>query len=380
MRTRRPQEVVQKYLNADIKHAVLFAPDFAMDCYRRPVILLRRVLISLCYLDTGGARMLTEEEKAVAETLERIFMPLAYEKRERMRNDGRFVHYTSADNAVKIITTRRFWLRNARCMNDYMELTFGHQHLVQIFQKNDKELQKAFIETLEPLEPGLGGRVLEHFDEWWKNIQFNTYIGSISEHDPSENKYGRLSMWRAYGGNSAKAALILRMPLHQQANGLRVLLSPVSYLGAEEIEQEFRATLLNIKDNYATLAALKVESIFTTAFYMLVMAALSLKHSGFGEEKEWRMILLPDALPSEHVERSVEVIAGVPQMVYKIPLEDKPDQDICGVSIPDLIDQVIIGPSVYPIPIFDAFSQILKDAGISDPHSRLTISDIPLRT
>jgi hypothetical protein len=92
------------------------------------------------------------------------------------------------------------------------------------------------------------------------------------------------------------------------------------------------------------------------------------------------MIFLPDALPSEHIERSVEVIAGVPQTVFKIPLENKPDQEICGVAIPDLIDQVIIGPSVYPTAIFDAFTHILKDAGISDPHSRLTISDIPLRT
>lgn len=323
---------------------------------------------------------MTEEEKAVVETLERIFMPLAYGKREKMKDGGRFVHYTSADNAVKIITTRRFWMRNARCMNDYMELTFGHQHLVQIFQKNEQELQKAFIEVLEPLERGLGDRVLKHFDEWWQNLQFNTYIGSISEHDPSENKYGRLSMWRAYGGNSAKAALILRMPLDQQANGLRVLLSPVAYLGMEEIEQEFRATLQSIKDNLATLASIQTEEIFNTAYFMLVMAALSLKHKGFSEEREWRMIFLPDALPSEHIERSVEVIAGVPQTVFKIPLENKPDQEICGVAIPDLIDQVIIGPSVYPTAIFDAFTHILKDAGISDPHSRLTISDIPLRT
>ena len=113
---------------------------------------------------------------------------------------------------------------------------------------------------------------------------------------------------------------------------------------------------------------------------MLVMAALSLKHKGFSEEREWRMIFLPDALPSEHVERSVEVIAGVPQTVYKIPLENKPGQDICGVSIPDLIDQVIIGPSALPAAIFNAFSSILKGAGIGDPDSRLTISDIPLRT
>ena len=371
---------VRRCLKADIRRCDALKSDFCAGLLSPARYNPGKAASFFVISRSGGARALTEEEKAVVETLERIFMPLAYSKRQKMKDDGRFVHYTSADNAVKIITTRRFWMRNARCMNDYMELTFGHQHLVQIFQKNDQELQKAFIETLEPLAMGLGGRILKHFDEWWQNLQFNTYIGSISEHDPSENKYGRLSMWRAYGGNSAKAALILRMPLDQQANGLRVLLSPVAYLGMEEMEREFRATLQSIKDNHATLAALKTEDIFNTAFYMLVMAALSLKHRGFSEEREWRMICLPDALPSEHVERSVEVIAGVPQTVFKIPLENKPDQEICGISIPDLIDRVIIGPSVYPTPIFDAFSNIMKDAGISDPHSRLTISDIPLRT
>jgi hypothetical protein len=120
-------------------------------------------------------------------------------------------------------------------------------------------------------------------------------------------------------------------------------------LSSEEIEREFLAALQSIRDNYAILAALKIEDSLNTAFYVPVMAALSLKHSGFSEEREWRMIFLPDALPSEHVERSVEVIDGVPQAVFKIPIENKPDRDICGVSIPDLIDHVITGPTVYPI-------------------------------
>ena len=61
---------------------------------------------------------MTDEELAVGIELERIFMPLAHSKRDKIRKQGgRFVHYTSAENAVKIITSQRIWMRNARCMN-----------------------------------------------------------------------------------------------------------------------------------------------------------------------------------------------------------------------------------------------------------------------
>ena len=39
----------------------------------------------------------------------------------------RFVHYTSADNALKIIRTKRLWMRNTTCMADYREVEHGYQ-------------------------------------------------------------------------------------------------------------------------------------------------------------------------------------------------------------------------------------------------------------
>lgn len=324
--------------------------------------------------------MLTSEEIAIGVELERIFMPAASKKRQIMREQGgRFVHYTSADNAVKILTSRRFWMRNARCMNDYMEAYFGHQQLVRLFQNPD--IKAAFISALSPFGEDMGNRILNHFDEWWKNIQHNTYICSISEHKPSEDVYGRLSMWRAYGGNSAKAALVMRLPLEPGATaGLSLLLSPVEYFAYEELEVAFKSTLRSVVDNSAILAKIDPTLIFNMGFYMLVLTALCLKHAGFGEEKEWRVICLPHALPSDNVERNIEVIGGVPQTVYKIPLANNTEKQIQGVSIPELVDRVIIGPSAYPMPIFEAFYSILKDAGIQDPVSRLAVSDIPLRT
>lgn len=37
----------------------------------------------------------------------------------------RFVHYTSADTAKKIIEKEPVWMRQSRCMNDFMEVDYG---------------------------------------------------------------------------------------------------------------------------------------------------------------------------------------------------------------------------------------------------------------
>lgn len=323
---------------------------------------------------------MTEEELATGIELERIFTPLAHSKRDKIRRQGgRFVHYTSAENAVKIITSCRIWMRNARCMNDYSEAYHGHAKLLGLFRK--PEFKAAYLRALSPFGKNMGENILNQFDQWWANIQFNTYICSISEHADAEDIHGRLSMWRAYGGNSAKAALIFRLPLTPgAAAGLRLLVSPVEYMTDAQIESEFIASIQSIEENAAYLGTVDPQRIQNMGFFMLVLTALCLKHEGFAEEREWRVIYLPHALPSEHVERSVEVIGGIPQTVFKVPLVNKPESQIVGVGIPELIDRIIVGPSVYPMPIQEAFVSLLTGAGMADAVSRVAVSLIPLRT
>ncbi len=51
---------------------------------------------------------MTDDDIILAEELERIFTPLAYGRRQKVRKEGgRFVHYTSAENAVNIIKSKK---------------------------------------------------------------------------------------------------------------------------------------------------------------------------------------------------------------------------------------------------------------------------------
>ena len=323
---------------------------------------------------------MTDEELAVGIELERIFTPLAHKKRDHVRtNGGRFVHYTSAENAVNIIKNRRIWMRNVRYMNDYREAYHGYDKLLALFQI--PYIIEAYQRALAPFGIKMHEKILTQFDQWRNNIQLNTYVCSFSEHDDAEDLHGRLSMWRAYGGDSAKAAIIFWLPLTPgSAVGLRLLVSPVEYMTDADFENEFMSSIRSIEKNADYLRSVDPVKIQNMGFFALVLAALCLKHEGFAEEREWRAIYLPYALPSAHIERSVEVVGGIPQIVYKIPLENKPDEQITGVDIPNLIDKIIVGPSGYPVPISEAFVSLLSDAGIPDSRPRVTVSYIPLRT
>ena len=103
------------------------------------------------------------------------------------------------------------------------------------------------------------------------------------------------------------------------------------------------------------------------------------KHPGFHEEKEWRVIHSPTQEPSERVLCHTEVIGGVPQPVYKIPLRNFPDEGLEGVEVPELLDRIIIGPTEYPWAVYQAFKQVLTAAGVPDAGKKIIVSDIPLR-
>jgi hypothetical protein len=326
-------------------------------------------------------RVMQEIDRTVVNQLESIFLPTLKTRRDEIKvRKGRFVHYTSAENALKIVQLKRLWMRNAKCMNDYMEISHGHQLLVQFFQ--DENRKKLFFKVLEPWGKEFAQRILEQFDAWWSNIEYNTFIACISEHEQDEDNHGRLSMWRAYGHPAAKAAIVLNMPFDPPGatKNLNLIFSPVKYYGYDGLERELYAVIDNIMNNTDFLLSQEISTVASTIFAMLLVTAVSLKHDGFKEEKEWRIIYLPTLNASKLMSSSIETISGVPQTVFQIPLEDNPAENITGVSIPQLVDRIIIGPSVYPFPMYQAFGTALREAGVEDHDARVIMSRIPLRT
>jgi hypothetical protein len=156
--------------------------------------------------------VLTGEQYDVATKILETFFPYAAKRRKEMGGVGRFVHYTSAANALSIIKSQRMWMRNATCMSYYQEVQHGYNLLNRYFAHPSNK--QAFVEALSACSDGAADEAFTAFNQWWQNTQLETFITSISEHLISEDLHGRLSMWRAFApGTSARVALVVNIPL-----------------------------------------------------------------------------------------------------------------------------------------------------------------------
>lgn len=84
-------------------------------------------------------------------------------------------------------------------------------------------------------------------------------------------------------------------------------------------------------------------------------------------------------LPSPLMESSTEIIGGVPQIVYKFPLDGTVSDALRGLDLSRILDGLIIGPSPYPWVMKEAFVAALLKAGVTDAESRVFVSNIPIR-
>ena len=108
---------------------------------------------------------------------------------------------------------------------------------------------------------------------------------------------------------------------------------------------------------------------------------MSIKHAGFEEEREWRLIHLPfDGAGNAWVRERIVSVRGIPQLVYELPLDNiHPGMNISGLNLNRTLHRVIIGPSLYPETIRRAFVDKLRQHGVSKPEAKVSISETPLR-
>ncbi len=323
------------------------------------------------------------EESSFWTRLESIFMPHFKEQCDKffktVTDKSRFVHYTSADAALSIIQNKRIWMRNTVCMSDFQEVQYGYDILHNYFY--DPTKGKAFFDALEQCVPGIVLEAIKLFDQWWNIIKSQTFITSVSEHDDSEDIHGRLSMWRAFGGHKTRVALVFNLPVFSEGSqALNLMFNPVAYLTKDEVHGVMNQVKENIEANSDFLSNVERQSIVNQIFYMLRASVVCLKHEGFKEEREWRAIFTPNLLGATPLMEppSTQVLEGIPQLVYEIPLDESVSPILADLEFSRLFDRLIIGPTPYPLPIYQAFETALKNAGVANPI--IQVSGIPIRS
>ena len=211
----------------------------------------------------------------------------------------------------------------------------------------------------------------KRFGGWWSNLRQNTFGASISEHELKEQVHDRLSMWRVLGGgNVPRVAIVIRLPWTSVALDELGLMVGVKGQLLQVVE--------NVSREEQFLKSLPRERVERAIFHMLMEHVLCLKHEGFREEREWRIIHTPQMWPSKWVEASIEAISGVPQPVYKIPLDPKSEL-LRDLELPRLFERLIIGPTSFAASMSEAFTSALTAAGVVDAHMKVVRSEIPIR-
>ncbi len=316
--------------------------------------------------------------------MESIFVPHANRHRVKFYQTGaslkRFIHYTSAEAAIKIINQKRLWLRNIACMSDYREVQHGFDILQRFFSVPVQA--KTFTDAINRISPGAADEAINNFNGWWssRTIQFRTFIASVSEHEADEDIHGRLSMWRAFG-NTARVGLVFNVPLQSPgAEAMNLTFSPVTYFKDVEADQLIPEVIKHINENISFLRTVERQEIVNWIFSMLLLGVTCVKHEGFHEEKEWRVVHCPHLYPSPLIESFNETVSGIPQIVFKLPLDKTVDPILADLDISKLFDRLIIGPSPYPYAMFDAFVDALTKAGVAEAGKKIFISNIPIRS
>lgn len=302
-----------------------------------------------------------------------------------MENNLDLVHYTSASNALRILGNQEVTLRNATLMNDFSEIDHGEKCVLNGWQSkygrgpNSIPTGKLF-ELLNELSPTIFPAVEQSYDRHLQQRKTNTFLLSLAEHNELvEGSFGKLSMWRAYGGRT-NVALIVNAFVDVDDDETGLFTAPVTYSHQLDFGEEyFRPLVDTIEANMETLREMDRDHIVHYLSWTLNSLALSTKHPGFSEEREWRIIYAPWLQPDSKLKEKVLDIQGVPQKCFLIDISSEANARTPHRSISQILKKIIIGPTEHPWVLYEAFVNRLSELGISDAQNRVVVSDIPIR-
>lgn len=315
-----------------------------------------------------------------------IFFPYMLGEVDRIAQKNiRFVHYTSADAAVKILTNRCIWLRQTPLMNDSREILHGLECLRAAYHGPQGA---KLLNVLHAAYPGINEEIAGLMNAQVGMLSIQTFVGCFSEHggtdwdapdrDAHEDAFGRLSMWRAYGRGAGVALVMNSAVFHSTTQALSVFTSPVAYLTADQMGDQLAVVATNLEKNQQYLTSLGRQGTINTVLAMFKFAAVATKHPGFCEEREWRAVALPST-PLKGVTSGLVTLNGIPQHIQSVPLKNVPEEGLFGLDPAELIERVIIGPTEAPSTIIAAIAEALVHAGVPVDKHKIVTSNVPLR-
>jgi hypothetical protein len=290
-------------------------------------------------------------------------------------------HYTSLSTLEQIVKNDELWFSNPIYMNDVEELRFGMQEGLSAFRENIGEIAKACRSAERAAK--LARTIEDLFREFEQVHAFDIYVTCFSTHDPSDND-GLLSMWRGYGGNGSGAAIVL--------DGAKLNVNPTSPLIIAKVQYhscEVRRAMIKAKiDEFAQLVrdVDPEESQFRIAANVLLerlkVLALTTKHLGLSEEKEWRIVYIKQRDLGRSLEPMLSYAIGPrgiePKLKFKIGyIENVTAHDL---SLAKVVERIILGPTASGTMALLSVRRMLESSKKAELAERVIASKTPFRS
>lgn len=293
------------------------------------------------------------------------------------KNRPLLAHYTSIEVAEKILRDENIWLSNPTYMNDHFEMVYGINLATDLFSNNKN------IEIFEKSD--LAERVLQIYLHYVRQFEhdhmLDVYVACFCQHD-IDDADGLLSMWRSYGAQGNGAALVFNTGFASDSDVPLISISRVNYLSNAEREEQ----LIKLIDSWyfrikeCDITRDNVHIPLNALFYKFVYLALTTKHKGFREEREWRLIYLPQLDETKILKPFFDyaITARGVEPKLKLPIRPLPYAQETWALV-DVLESIIIGPTVSSLLSERSFCRMLERIEKNNFVKKVKSSQIPLR-
>jgi hypothetical protein len=253
-------------------------------------------------------------------------------------------HYCDAAGLEGIITSQRLWASDIFSLNDASEVDYARQIICEALSGH---------EQFAPITEQFSAPDFMDFYKTWK-----THVSCFSAGKDL------LSQWRAYGAQGHGFAVGFNLEqLKRVGDGPPALYStfPIVYSRSTQIENT-KAFLADVPglDRMPTIFR-SSEIKFEIAMSMLILMA-PLKNPVFIDEREWRILIVPDDQDEIHF----RPIRGAIVPYVKVALK------------PDFFTRIVLGPTVHKEFAERSLKMFLAKNGLA--HVAVESSEVPLRS
>jgi hypothetical protein len=287
-------------------------------------------------------------------------------------------HYTTMGTLEKIVSSNQMWFSNPLVMNDVEEVRFGiNEGTISLVQNS------RIREALGNQHDAFQSALLDARERFDSQHAFDTYVLCLSEHDEGDAD-GLLSMWRGYGDGGRGVAIVFDARAIAEVKDTPLVISKVAY-GSRYQRMEW---FTRAGDSFASIlvanqiAPDELGVAVAALFSRLRSFSLFTKHTGFREEREWRLAYLPERDGTAALKKHLGYQNGARGVEPKLKLPIEPMPEIGGgapFSLEGIVHSIMLGPSNSSHLALTSTQRMLHALGRPELAKRVHASGIPYR-